>query len=88
MSHDHENKVALTKLSFYTVTMVKRFILSSIGKIHQLQKKCCVNWRSHGWPIKYICNFVFKLYLSNFDIMCLNTLFYVTLSYYFLFAVL
>ena len=53
----------------------KVIILSSVGKIHRLRKKCCVNWRAHGFPTKYICNFLFMLYLANFDSMYLNTSF-------------
>ena len=59
ISHERGNKIALTKLFSHTVTMVKRFISSSIGKIHRLRKKCCVNWRPH---VCCICNFLFKLY--------------------------
>ena len=34
-----------------------------------------MNWRAHGCQTKYICNFLFKLYLTNFDSMYLNTSF-------------
>ena len=36
ISHEQGNKIALTKLSSHTVTVAKRFISSSVGKIHQL----------------------------------------------------
>ena len=41
ISHEHRHK---TVLFSRTVTMVKRLISPSIGKIHLLGKNCCVNW--------------------------------------------
>ena len=37
ISHEHGNKIAQRELFFDTGTMVKRFISSSIGKIHRLR---------------------------------------------------
>ena len=38
------------------------------------EKKRCVNWRPHGCPTEYICNFLF--HLTIIDIMYFNTSFF------------
>ena len=80
-SSDREQKTLLLLGSLHlpfdqvTVTMVKRFTSSAIGKIHRLRKVMLRELHGpHSYPTKYICNFLF--YLTIIDIMYFNTSFF------------